>query len=80
MMNNRQPIPQNAMLQSESDDRAFFVVNEQLEVMMSNGEGTCLSVRLTPAEARGFAHVFEQLADLAEVNGELSTVDCAGAA
>lgn len=79
MMNGRQ-IPANAMVQSEADSRAFFTISDNLTVTMSNGEGTCLSLRLTPAEARGFAHVFEQLADVAEEMEGLGIRDCAGTA
>ena len=77
-MNNR--IPGNAMVQSECSGRACFVISETLLVSMCNGEGTTLSVQLTPEETRNFGTVFLELADAAEEVGRLGAVECAGQA
>lgn len=74
-------IRENEMVQSEADQPACFVVNEDLVVSIGNGEGTTLSLQLTPDEARGFARAFLALADDVEAReGDLGLLECAGEA
>lgn len=73
-------IPSDAMVVSEDEGVARFIVSEDLVVTMANGKGISLSIQIGPAEARQFAEIFDLLADDVEkrANHYLDFIACEG--